>query len=298
MRPNSERLLLESSRAVRRMHCLKRVLACVTMLGLTAPTVAVAAGDQRTSSVVAESTPPAGTEGLAVKWKTVTVPNLGVMVIAIARPSGKGPFPAVLVLHGTHGFAQEYVRLAQGLARQGRLGVAACWFSGGGGAGARFVTPIVGCADAPAMSAATSDLATQTVDALVSAVRALPDAQPGPIALFGHSRGGGAALNYVLKGGEARALILDNTGYPAEVTARVAKIDVPVLVLHGATNSADEGGSALSTVEMARSFESAMQRFGKPVTAIYYEGSGHNGMFKDHGQFDDVVRRTAAFAAQ
>lgn len=274
------------------------VLVLAAVLELSLPRVAAAASDQRTSPVVAESTPPAGTGSLAVQWKTVTVANLGVMLIAVARPSGEGPFPTVLVLHGTHGFAQEYVRLAQALARQGRLAVAACWFTGGGGPGARFVTPITGCPDAPAVSAATSDLASQTVDALARAVRLLPDARPGPVALFGHSRGGGAVLNYVLKGGEARALILDNTGYPAEVTARAAKVDVPVLLLHGAANNADEGGSALSTVEMARKFESAMRRLGKPVTAIYYDGSGHNGMFINPKQFDDEVRRTAAFVAQ
>ncbi len=190
------------------------------------------------------------------------------------------------------------MRLAQGIAGQGRLGVAACWFTGGGGARARFVTPIAACADAPAMSVASSDLASQTVDALVSAVRSLPDAQPGPISLFGHSRGGGAALNYVLKGGEARGLILSNTGYPDEVISRAAKVDVFVLILHGARNDAGEGGSALSNVEMARSFESAMRGSGKSVTAIYYDGSGHNGMFTDSAMFDDVVRRTSAFAAQ
>jgi dienelactone hydrolase len=275
-----------------------RILVLAAVLGLSQSAVAVAAGDQRTSPLVAESTPPAGAEGLAVTWKTVTVPNLGVMLIAVARPSGEGPFPAVLVLHGTHGFAHEYLRLAQALARQGQLAVAACWFTGGGGPGARFVTPIVGCPDAPAMSGATSDLASQTVDALARAVGSLPDARPGPVALFGHSRGGGAALNYVLKGGKARALILESTGYPAEVTDRAAKVDVPVLILHGAMNNADEGGSALSTVEMARNFESAMRRLGKPVTAIYYDGSGHNGIFINPKQFDDVVRRTAAFVAQ
>ena len=87
--------------------------------------------------------PPAGTADLGVRWMQVKAPDLGgVMLIAIARPSGAGPFPAVIVLHGTHGFAREYVQLALALAKQGVLGVAACWFSGGGGAGARFVTPI------------------------------------------------------------------------------------------------------------------------------------------------------------
>ncbi len=88
------------------MHYSTRIPVCVPALGLTAPTVALEAADQPTP-VFTETTPPAGTDGIGVKWKAVTVPNLGVMLIAIARPSGEGPFPAVLVLHGTHGFAQE-----------------------------------------------------------------------------------------------------------------------------------------------------------------------------------------------
>lgn len=50
------------------------------------------------------------------------------------------------------GFAREYVQLAQALARGGLLAIAACWFEGGGGPGARFVTPIA-CPDAPALTA-------------------------------------------------------------------------------------------------------------------------------------------------
>jgi hypothetical protein len=53
-----------------------------------------------------------------------------------------------------------------------------------------------------------------------------------------------------------------------------------------------------SIVEMARNFEAAMRRSGKPVTAVYYDGSGHNGMFINPRQFDDEVHRTAAFTAQ
>ena len=73
---------------------------------------------------------PAGTETLAVQWFRVAVPDVGIMVAAVARPSGAGPFPVVLVLHGTHGFARQYVQLAQDLARAGFLAVAGCWFSG------------------------------------------------------------------------------------------------------------------------------------------------------------------------
>jgi dienelactone hydrolase len=66
------------------------------------------------------------------------------MLAAVARPSGAGPFPVVILLHGTHGFPREYVQLAQALARSGFLASAACWFQGIGGPGAQFGTPI-GC---------------------------------------------------------------------------------------------------------------------------------------------------------
>lgn len=52
------------------------------------------------------------------------------MLAAVARPLGAGPFPVVVVLYGTHGFARQYIELAQDLARGGVLAVAGCWFSG------------------------------------------------------------------------------------------------------------------------------------------------------------------------
>src|SRR5262245_53607911 len=101
---------------------------------------------------IAEAEAPPGTEALAVQWVKVAVPNLGVMLAAVARPRCSGPFPTVVLLHGTHGFAHEYVRLAQDLTRGGDvLAVAACWFRGSAGSGIRFITPIA-CPDGPAMS--------------------------------------------------------------------------------------------------------------------------------------------------
>ena len=113
-------------------------------------------------SIVSAADAPLGTERLAAEWIRVTVSGVGALIAAVARPLGTGPFPTVVLLHGSHGFAQEYVHLAQDLAHGGLLSVAACWFSGGGGAGSRFITPIV-CPEAPPRPDPLSAAAMQTV---------------------------------------------------------------------------------------------------------------------------------------
>src|SRR5437870_686320 len=115
--------------------------------------------------VVTAVAAPRGSDGLAVRWVSISAPDLGTMLAAIATPPGRPPFPSVLLLHGTHGFAREYVELAVELSRGGVLAVAACWFSGGDGEGTRFITPIA-CTDAPPLTPAASDSARRTVDVL------------------------------------------------------------------------------------------------------------------------------------
>lgn len=251
-------------------------------------------GGQGGPPVVSATEAPAGAETLAVQWVKIATPGSRAMIAAVARPEGTGPFPAVLVLHGTHGFALEYVQLAQAMSRRGVVGVAACWFTGGRGAGSRFITPIA-CPDATPLSAASSDTAQWAVDALIRAVRDLPGVRADRVALFGHSRGGGAALNYILRSDSVRAVVLNSTGYPAELVERVRDVGAPILILHGTADDPADGGSALSNVQMARNFESALRRAGKPVEVEYYEGGRHNGLFANATQRDDEVERTMTF---
>ena len=81
-------------------------------------------GSAQTTRSVAQRPPlvsvvdaPPGTEKLGVQWVRIADADLGVMLAAVARPSGPGPHPVVVVLHGTHGFAHEYVQWAHELAR-------------------------------------------------------------------------------------------------------------------------------------------------------------------------------------
>jgi dienelactone hydrolase len=248
-------------------------------------------------SVVRAIGAPRGTADLAVEWVKIAVPGPAAVLAAVAQPSGAGPFPVVILLHGTHGFAREYVELAQAFARSGFLAIAACWFQGGGGPGAQFVAPIA-CPEAPPLTLAATPDDMPTVGALVDAARTLRGARSDRVGLFGHSRGGGAVRNYILGGGHVHAAVLNSAGYPSELAGRATEFKIPLLILHGTGDSPADGGSAFTSVQMARGFEVALRRAGQPVEAKYYEAGGHNGLFSSHTLHEDEVERMVSFGSR
>jgi len=251
-----------------------------------------------TRVIISKAKPPEGMKVAAVEWITITSPKHDVMLAAVAKPSGPGPFKTVVILHGSHGFASEYVQLATALAEHGIQAIAACWFSGSsGGTGSRFVSPIA-CPEAAPIPVASSEQALATIDTLIQAARQLPGAANDQIALFGHSRGGGAALNYILKRSGIYAVALNSAGYPPEITAAAARIQAPVLILHGTADGPLDGGSAMTSVVMARDFEAAIRRAGKPLHTHYYDGAGHSGIFSSEIQRADSIQRIVQFLEQ
>ena len=242
-------------------------------------------------SIAAAEAPP-GTETLAVQWVKVVAPSLGDMLAAVARPRGPGPFPIVILLHGTHGFASEYVRLAQDLATGADvLAVAACWFRGSAGSGSRFITPIA-CPDGPPMSPPASPESLQALIALVQAVRTLPGIHSDRVGLFGHSRGVAPILSYIVSAGDVRVAIFNSGGYPAGLSTEVK---APILILHGTADSPADGGVAVTNIQMARDFEAKLRAAGKPVEAVYYEAGRHNDIFVSATQYRDEVQKMVTF---
>lgn len=251
-------------------------------------------GDSQPTVVAA----PPGAESIGVEWHSLRDPGVGTILLAVARPRGKGPFPAVVILHSTHGFAREYVELAKDLSSAGMIAVAACWFAPGGGQGMRFIYPL-SCPDgAPSLSPHHSKQATQSIDAIMRAVRDLSGVQHDRVALIGHSRGAGASWNYVLKGGNARAVILNSSGYSDDLIELAATIGAPVLILHGEKDGPADGGSPMTDVRRARAFQDALAKAGKPVEAVYYPSGGHNGLFASQSQYQDEVKRMKLFLRQ
>ena len=243
---------------------------------------------------VAPAQDPAGAENLRLTWRLVQTPN-GTILLAEARPAGSGPFPAVVLLHGTHGFAREYVQLAKELSKAGVVAIAACWFAPGQGEGTRFITPLKCPADAPPISAHQSKQAMESIDSVMGAVRSLPEVDGERVALFGHSRGAGVVWNYVLRGGKVRAAILNSSGYPDELIQSAGKCGAPALLLHGEKDGPADGGSPMTDVRRARSFEHALKRAGKTVDVAFYPAGGHNSLFANRAQHEDEVRRMTGF---
>jgi len=247
----------------------------------------------RSAPAVSTASAPAGIAAPDVEWVSVAAPDGGAMLAAIARPDGSGQFPAVLILHGTHGFAQQYVELAREFARRGLVAVAACWFTAGGGAGAAFITPIP-CPAGPPLVEASSGAAQERIGELIAAIRGLSYVDPNRVALFGHSRGGGASLNYVLRATDVTAAVLDSAGYPDDILAQASRVTVPILILHGTRECTGDGGSEMTTVQRARAFEAALRSQTQRVEARYYDAC-HNGIFEDRSQLDDSVQAAAQF---
>ena len=246
--------------------------------------------------VLSPAKAPAGTERLPVNWVTAANPQDQPILMAIARPDGPGPFSVIVLLHSTHGFAQEYVHLAQELAEGGFIAVAPCWFSGQSGPGTRDVTPIE-CPPLPLVDP-RSPQAVARVSAIIRAVREMPGARPDRIALFGHARGAAAATWYAMQASEVRALILDSGVYLPEHTARATELKAAALMLHGEEDSPANGGAPVSSPQNAHDFEAALRRAGKSVEVNYYKTGGHNSLFTDPAQHRDEVRWILAFLRQ
>lgn len=233
---------------------------------------------------------PAGTQTLPVKWITIAMPNLGAMRAAIARPPGAGPFPTVLILHGTHGFARQYVEWAADLARSGFIAVAACWFSGAGGSGVKEVTPIP-CPEIPPLGTGEYPQAVQFADALVQAIQVLPGVRADRLALVGHSRGAGATQQYLLAGGQVQAAILHSSGYALRPWNRAAEFSTPILIMHGTADSFGEN----TRFAFARQFADSLRAHNKPVETADCEGCGHSTFFTNPTQRDSELKRMVEF---
>lgn len=223
---------------------------------------------------------PADAGVAGAQWYTIPMPGGRASRAAAFTPAGAGPFPVVLVLHGTEGLKTKHVQLAKDLASAGIVAVAACWYAGNyAGTPTNLDAPPqttapdgVACPGGPDFVASVTPAAVQGLQTLVAAVRTLPGVRADRFAVVGHSRGSVAALT-VAAATPGTGAVVAAAGYPSAAT--LITLSAPVLMIQG-TNDIFFPNNA----QQARQFESAMKAAGKTVRSQYYDAAPHDLLFQ------------------
>jgi dienelactone hydrolase len=188
---------------------------------------------------------------------------------ALYVPRGRGPWPAVLVLHGSEGGIQHTGRVAQTFAEAGFVALAYCYS---------------GCAGTPEL---IQNISVDGVMEALDYLRQRSDVRPDAVALLGYSRGAELALIVAALDPDARAVVAVSgspwvaVGYPIGGVAwrragnpldfyltPVEWIDGPVLLIHGQHDQ---------IVPVRRSYHVAdrLAKRGHDYELIVYPGAGH-----------------------
>jgi carboxymethylenebutenolidase len=207
----------------------------------------------------------------------------------LVTPEGKGPFPAVVVIHEWWGLDNWVKDQARALAREGYVALAVDLYRGK-------VTDKQEEAH-QLMSGMPQDRAIRDLKAAVAHLKTRPDVRANRIGSIGWCMGG--KLSLLLASEEPTlAGAVAYYGAPPTDSAAIARIKAPVL---GNFGGEDKGPSP----EQVRAFEAAMKKAGKDVDVKIYPGAGHafanvNNPWKGYREeaAKDAWSRTVAFFAR
>ena len=107
---------------------------------------------------------------ISIKAADIDIPGF------LCNPGGEGPFPAVLVFHGSDGFTPNHTEISKKISHEGYVTLALTWF------GSRSVR------------SHWNEVRTADIFAGVSFLEKMDNVDSGKIGLIGFSRGGGLAL--------------------------------------------------------------------------------------------------------
>jgi carboxymethylenebutenolidase len=177
----------------------------------------------------------------------------------LVTPEGKGPFPAVIVIHEWWGLDGWVKGQARALAREGYVALAPDLYRGK-------VTDKQEEAH-QLMMGTPRDRALRDLKAAFSTLASRPDVRKDRIGVIGWCMGGMYSLALATE--EPRlAAVVAYYGAPPTDAAAVAKIKAPVLGNYGAE---DKGPAP----EQVKAFEAAMKKDGHTIDVKLYPGAGH-----------------------
>jgi carboxymethylenebutenolidase len=177
----------------------------------------------------------------------------------LARPAGKGPFPAVVVIQEWWGLNDWVKDQARALAREGYVALAPDLYRGK-------VTDKQEEAH-QLMMGAPPDRVLRDLRSAYAALEARPDVNKRRIGAIGWCFGGHWTLELATKQPTLAAAVA-YYGAPPTEPAAIAAIKAPVLGNYGGD---DKGPSP----DQVREFEAAMKKAGKKIDVKIYEGAPH-----------------------
>jgi carboxymethylenebutenolidase len=144
--------------------------------------------DSLPAAILGTAPPPAGQPVAYASGESATQGYLAV-------PTGAGPFPAVILIHEWNGLVDRIRQMADALAAEGYVALAADLYSGRTGSSPEANRALV------EETLADSGRVVRNLDAAAAYLRGRPDVT-GRIAAIGWCFGGGVALSYALGGAE------------------------------------------------------------------------------------------------
>ena len=195
------------------------------------------------------------TDGTSVSYKSGDETVQAVLY----TPAGKGPFPAIIVIHEWWGLNDWIKDQAAKLADQGYEALAIDLYRGKVATTPETAHEI--------MRGVPEDRAKRDLHAAFAFLQSQPNVKKDRIGAIGWCMGGGYSLDVALQEPTLAADII-NYGHLATDPEALKKINAPILGLFGAQ---DQG----ITPDDVHKFEAAMKQLGKKIDIKIYDDAGH-----------------------
>ncbi len=200
------------------------------------------------------------------------------VAVDIFQPSAPGRYPAVVLLHGTHGPGRAeryYLQNAEALARSG------------------FVALFLRYYDRGRKGRGNRRQWTQTIEAALTYAATLPNVDGDRMALLGFSQGAFLALNDAPSDPRIRAVVAYYGGLSPGFVTQAKEAMPPTLLFHGTSDRIVPVRRSLQTLQWLR-------EEGRPADLVVYTGAGHGFCLNsrqgaDRVASDDSWRRTVDF---
>lgn len=204
------------------------------------------------------------------------------------QPSGKGPFPAIVVIHEWWGLNDWVKEQASKLADQGYVTLAIDLYRGKVATSADEAHEL--------MRGVPNDRSTKDLLAAANYLRAQKNVNPKKVGSIGWCMGGGYSLDLAINDPQLAAAVI-NYGHLASEPDTLKKINAPILGLFGGK---DRG----IPVDDVQKFAAELKKLGKTVDITVYPDAGHafeNPNNKEGYRAQDAANawdRTVKFFAQ